>query len=112
MGSTAQHPSLAAVRAAIELAEQSAGLGDFGELERKVQADADDHRARFDLALALNARNRRQEAADCLLEIIKRDRSWEEDGARKQLLQFFEAWGMTDAATLYGRRKLSGLLFR
>ncbi len=111
-GSAAQHPSVTAVRAAVELAEQSASLGDFGELERKVQADPDDHRARFEVALALNARNKRQEAADCLLEIIRRDRSWDEDGARKQLLQFFEAWGMTDPATLYGRRKLSGLLFR
>ena len=112
VGSAAQHAGVTAVRAAVELAEQSASLGDFGELERKVAADADDHRARFDLALALNAKTRREEAADCLLEIIRRDRSWDEDGARKQLLQFFEAWGMTDKATLYGRRKLSGLLFR
>ncbi len=60
----------------------------------------------------MNAQNKRQDAADGLLEIIRRDRSWNEDGARKQLLQFFDAWGMTDKATLYGRRKLSGLLFR
>ena len=111
-GSAAQHPSIAAVRAAIELAEQSEGLDDVSELERKVAAAPDDHQARFDLALALNAGGKRQEAADGLLEIIKRDRSWDEDGARKQLLQFFEAWGMTDKATIYGRRKLSGLLFR
>lgn len=111
-GSAAAHPSVVAVRAAVDLAEQSVGLGEVGDLERRVETDGDDHRARFDLALALNAANNRQGAADCLLEIIKRDRSWDEDGARKQLLQFFDAWGMTDKATLYARRKLSGLLFR
>ena len=111
-GSAAQHPGVVAVRAAVDLAEQSASLGDFGDLEARVAADPDDHRARFDLALALNSQNKREEAADRLLEIIRRDRSWDEDGARKQLLQFFEAWGMTDKATLHGRRKLSGLLFR
>ncbi len=111
-GSTAQHPSLVAVRAAVDLAEQSADLGDDAELQRKVDVDPEDHQARFDLALALNAGNKRQDAADALLEIISRDRSWNEDGARKQLLQFFDAWGMTDKATLYARRKLSGLLFR
>jgi putative thioredoxin len=111
-GSTAQHPSIIAVRAAIDLAEQSASLGDFRELQSKVTADPDDHQARFDLALALNAKNKRDEAADRLLEIVKRDRSWNDDGARKQLLQFFEAWGVTDKATINARRKLSGLLFR
>ncbi|WP_131115161.1 thioredoxin [Lichenihabitans psoromatis] len=112
VGSAAQHPSVVAVRAAIDLAEQSASLGDFSDLERQVAADPDDHQARFDLALAFNAKNKRDEAADCLLEIIKRDRSWNEDGARKQLLQFFEAWGVTDKAAVQARRRLSGLLFR
>lgn len=111
-GSAATHASVVAVRAAVDLAEQSAGLGETGDLERRVAADADDHQARFDLALALNAQNNRDGAADGLLEIIQRDRSWNEDGARKQLLQFFDAWGMTDKATLSARRKLSGLLFR
>ena len=111
-GSAATHASIVAVRAAVDLAEQSAGVGESGELERRVAADPDDHQARFELALALNAQNNRQDAADCLLEIIGRDRSWDDDGARKQLLQFFDAWGMTDKATLYARRKLSGLLFR
>ena len=70
-----------------------------------------DHQARFDLALALNGGGRRDDAAAALLEIIKRDRSWNDDGARKQLVQFFEAWGPVDPATLAARRKLSGLLF-
>nr|WP_295467793.1 thioredoxin [Mesorhizobium sp.] len=103
--------SVAGVKARIALAEQAAKLGDAGELLRRVEADPKDHQARFDLAMLYNARGERMEAADCLLAIMKADRSWNDDGARKQLLQFFEAWGMTDEATLVARRKLSALLF-
>lgn len=102
---------ITAARAALDLALQAADLGDMPELERRIAADPDDHQARFDLALALNARGRRQEAADSLLHIFKRDRSWEEDRARQQLLQFFEAWGPMDPDTAQARRKLSTLLF-
>jgi putative thioredoxin len=70
-----------------------------------------DHQARFDLAVGLNARGRREEAANHLLEIVRRDRNWNDDGARKQLVQFFEAWGPMDPMTLAGRRRLSSLLF-
>lgn len=108
----ANDPALVPARTAIELAEQAAALGDVADLERRVAANADDHEARFDLALALNARNRRVEAAEALVEIVRRDRSWNEDGARKQLLQFFEAWGPKDEATMVGRRRLSAVLFR
>lgn len=104
-------PAVAAVRAAIELAEQAAALGDTGELEAKVVANPKDHQARFDLALALNARDRREEAVDHLIAIIKADRTWNDDGARKQLLQLFEAWGPMDEHSMAGRRKLSTLLF-
>ena len=104
-------PTIAAVRAAIDLAEQAASLGDTAELEAKVAADPKDHQARFDLALALNARDRRDEAVDHLIAIIRADRNWNDDGARKQLLQFFEAWGPMDEASVAGRRKLSTLLF-
>jgi putative thioredoxin len=107
----AADPAIAAVRAAIELAEQAAALGDTAELEAKVAADPKDHQARFDLALALNARERREEAVDHLIAIIKADRKWNEDGARKQLLQLFEAWGPMDEHSMAGRRKLSTLLF-
>lgn len=108
----ANDPAVAAARAALELAEKTADLGPIAELEQQVAANPADHRARFDLAVALNAKNRREEATDHLLEIFKRDRNWDEDGARKQLVQFFEAWGPMDEATLAGRRKLSSLLFR
>ena len=77
----------------------------------KVAANPKDHQARFDLALALNARDKREEAVDHLIAIIKADRKWNDDGARKQLLQFFEAWGPMDEHSVAGRRKLSGLLF-
>ncbi|MGO4740694.1 thioredoxin [Bosea sp. 2KB_26] len=107
----ASDPALTAVRAAIELAEQAASLGDTAELEAKVAANPGDHQARFDLALALNAHDKREEAVDQLLAIIKADRTWNDDGARKQLLQFFEAWGHMDDASVAGRRKLSTLLF-
>jgi putative thioredoxin len=103
--------SIAAARAALENAVQAAAVGDVAELERRVAADDNDHQARYDLAIALNARGRRDEAADALLEIIKRDRAWGEGCARKQLLQFFEAWGNMDPATIAARRKLSALLF-
>ncbi|MCB5174611.1 MULTISPECIES: thioredoxin [Microvirga] len=107
----ANDPAILGARAAIELAEQAGSLGDIADLQRKVEADPKDHQARFDLAVALNARNRRQEAVDQLLEIVRRDRNWNDDGARKQLVQFFEAWGPMDEMTLAGRRKLSSILF-
>lgn len=107
----ATDPAVAAVRAAIELAQQAAALGDTAELEAKVVANPKDHQARFDLALALNARERREEAVDHLIAIIKADRKWNDDGARKQLLQLFEAWGPMDEHSMAGRRKLSALLF-
>jgi putative thioredoxin len=107
----ANDPALAGARAAVELAEQAAALGDAADLQRRVETNPSDHQARFDLALALNARGRREEALDHLLEIVRRDRSWNEDGARKQLVQFFEAWGPTDEMTVAGRRRLSSILF-
>jgi putative thioredoxin len=76
------------------------------------RVDPDDHEARIELAIALNSMDKRMEAAEALLEAIKRDRAWNEEAARKQLLQFFEAWGFDDPSTLAGRRKLSTLLFR
>ena len=102
---------VAAARAALDLAEQANSLGDVAGLEAAVAANPLDHRARFDLAVALNGKGKRHEAADHLLEIIKKDRKWDDDGARKQLIQFFEAWGVMDEASLAARRKLSGLLY-
>ena len=107
----ANDPALAGARAAIELAEQAGSLGDLADLQRRVETDPTDHQARFDLAVGLNARGRREEAANHLLEIVRRDRNWNDDGARKQLVQFFEAWGPMDAMMLAGRRRLSSLLF-
>jgi putative thioredoxin len=103
--------AVAAARAAIELAEQSKSVGPIAELEKKVAANPADHQARFDYAIALNAGGKRAEAADQLLDIVKRDRKWNDDGARKQLVQFFDAWGPTDEATVAGRKRLSSLLF-
>jgi len=104
-------PAISAARAALELAEQAANTGDLKALEAAVAANPLDHQARSDLATALNAKGRREEAIDQLIAIIKRDRGWKDDGARKQLLQFFEAWGPMDEMTKLGRRKLSSVLF-
>jgi putative thioredoxin len=103
--------AVAAARAALDLAEQAKSLGPIAELEQKVAANPLDHQARFDLALALNGKGQRQDALDHLISIVKRDRKWNDDGARKQLVQFFDAWGPTDEATVEGRRKLSSILF-
>jgi len=100
-----------AVQASIDLAEQAKTLGPLTELEQKVAANPLDHQARFDLATALNAGGKRDEAVNQLLEIVKRDRKWNDDGARKQLVQFFDAWGPTDEATVEGRKRLSTILF-
>lgn len=104
-------PAVAGVRAAIEIAEQASALGDVAELAKAVETDPKNHQARIDLAVALNARNQRDEAVDALIASIKLDRKWNEEAARKQLLQFFEAWGPMDEASIAGRRKLSGVLF-
>ena len=109
--SAAKDPRVVAVRAQIDLLAQTAGLGDRTSLEARIAADPADHQSRFDLALLLNAEGDREGAVDRLLEIVRKNRSWEEEKARKQLLQFFEAWGPTDEATLAGRRQLSSLLF-
>jgi putative thioredoxin len=103
--------AVAAARAALELAEQAKTVGPIGELEQKVAANPADHQARFDLALALNSKDRRLDALEHLLAIVKRDRKWNDDGARKQLVQFFDAWGPTDEATVEGRKRLSSVLF-
>ena len=103
--------AVAAARAALELAEQAKTLGPIDELEQKVAANPLDHQARFDLALALNGKGRRADALEHLITIVKRDRKWNDDGARKQLVQFFDAWGPTDEATIDGRKRLSSILF-
>ncbi|MBX9710544.1 MAG: thioredoxin [Xanthobacteraceae bacterium] len=103
--------AISAVQTMLDLAEQAQAVGPVEELEKKVAANPLDHQARFDLATALNAKNRRADAAAQLLDIVKRDRKWNDDGARKQLVQFFEAWGADDDATVEGRKRLSTILF-
>jgi putative thioredoxin len=103
--------SVAAAQAALQLAEQVKTLEPIAELEQKVAANPLDYQARFDLALALNSKGRRLDALEQLIGIVKRDRKWNDDGARKQLVQFFDAWGPTDEATIEGRKQLSSILF-
>jgi putative thioredoxin len=103
--------AVAAAHAALQLAEQAKTVGPLTELEQKVAANPADHQARFDFALALNGKGRRLDALEQLMAIVKRDRKWNDDGARKQLVQFFDAWGPTDEATIEGRKRLSSILF-
>lgn len=108
----AQNKALAGVRSALELARQSAQAdGDVAALEKRVQADPNDHAARFDLALALYAAGNHERAVDSLLEIVSRDRAWREEAARKQLVKMFEAFGAADPLTIAARRRLSSILF-
>ena len=99
------------VEAELKLREQAAQAGDTAPLAAKLAADPGDHQARFDLALALDAKGDRDGAIEQLLELIKRDRKWNDDGARKHLVTLFEAMGPTDPRTIAARRKLSSLLF-
>jgi putative thioredoxin len=108
----AGNPEIAAARAALDLAEAGEkASGAVGELRARIARDANDHDARFDLAGALFAAGERETAVDELLEIIKRQREWNEQAARKQLVKFFEAMGPADPLTLTARRRLSSLLF-
>jgi putative thioredoxin len=103
--------AVAAARAALELVEQAKAVGPIAELEKKVIDNPADHQARYDLAVALNAKGKRKEAVEHLLAIVRKDRKWNDDGARKQLVQLFEAWGPNDEMTVEGRKQLSSLLF-
>ncbi len=103
--------AFASVAAKLELAALGEKAGEIGPLKERLDRDPNDHQARFDLALALHAAGQAEPAAEALLEIIRRNRAWNEEAARKQLLKFFEAWGPTDPMTLNTRRQLSSLLF-
>ncbi len=108
-----EHAEVAGARSALALAEEGRkARAELSTYEKRLAADPSDHQARYDLASALNAGGRREDAAEALLEIIRRERAWNDDAARLQLLKFFEAWGFDDPATTAARRKLSGLLFR
>ncbi len=98
-------------KAALELAATPVDHGEIANLTRAIEANAEDHQSRLDLAVALNAAGKKQEALDHLLHIVRRKRDWNEEAARKQLVKFFEAWGPKDEFTLQGRRKLSSILF-
>jgi putative thioredoxin len=102
---------VASVRAALELARNAAKAGDIPKLEARIKASPTDHQARIDYALALAAGGRKTEALDQLLEAVRRDRKWNDEAARRQLVQLFDAWGPKDPATLEGRRRLSSILF-
>jgi putative thioredoxin len=100
------------VEAAILLAEKSAGAGDLATLQQRLAENANDHQTRFDLAIGLAANGEKAEALDLLLDLVRMDAKWNDEAARKQLLQFFDAWGPKEPLVAEGRRKLSSILFR
>jgi putative thioredoxin len=107
----AADPAVAAVVKKLDQIEEARKLGDPAALEQALAQDPDDHAARLKLAKIRNVEGDRQAAADHLLHIMKRDRAFEDDGARRELLQFFDVWGPKDPATIAARRKLSSILF-
>lgn len=107
-------PDVAGVQAALDLKEQSAqvaGGADLSALEAKIAADPKDQQARLDLAVARYGAGQREQAMDELLEMVRKDRKWNEEAARKQLVKFFEALGPADPLAVQGRRRLSSILF-
>ncbi len=108
----AGHAEIAAARTALELAESGEkAKGALGELRERIARDPKDHQARLELAAALFGSGEREPAIDALLELVRRDREWNEQAARKQLLKFFEALGPTDPLTVSARKRLSSILF-
>jgi len=108
----AEHAEISGARSALMLAKEGReATAKLAVFQDRLAADPADHEARYELATALNAMNQREEAAEALLEIIRRQRGWNEDAARLQLLKFFESWGSEEPATGAARRKLSALLF-
>ena len=107
-----KHAEIAAAHSALELAEQAQkAMGSVGKLRARLEANADDHEARLELATALFGAGERESAIDELLTLFKRDRNWDEQAARRQLVKFFEVMGPTDPLTLSARRRLSSLMF-
>ena len=107
----ANHAAVSGARAALTLAEEAGVLGDAADLMARIEVDPGDHEARYELATVQFLRGQIETAMDHLVQIVKRDREWEDDKARKQLVKFFEALGPKDPATLKGRRMLSAVLF-
>jgi putative thioredoxin len=107
----AKDPAIQAVAKKLEQIEEARKLGDPVALERELAANPDDHAARLKLAKILNVQGDREKAAEHLLAIMRKDRTFDDDGARRQLLEFFEVWGPKDPATISARRRLSSILF-
>ncbi|KAB8124319.1 tetratricopeptide repeat protein [Komagataeibacter medellinensis] len=108
----AGHAEITGARAALELKREGRKAAEEAEeIRARINANPKDYAARFELSAALNAAGKRAEAADELLTIMKADRQWNDDAARKQLIRLFEAWGQTDPDTLAARRRMSSLLF-
>ena len=104
-------PEITQAMSALALAEEIEDVGDITELKVKIETNENDHQARFDLGLAYYARGQNEEAVDALIDLVRRNRKWNDEAARKQLVKIFDALGNADPVTQDGRRKLSSVLF-
>jgi putative thioredoxin len=107
----AEHAAIAGARSALALAREAQGVGDTSGLRAAVEANPADHQARYDLAIALLGASNKEGAVDQLLELLRRDRKWNDEAARKKLIELFDAFGPTDPLTADGRRRMSSILF-
>lgn len=107
----AQAPELAAIVTRLKLSAERKDSDEISALRQEIEKSPDNHQARFDLAVAIQAEGERAEAASLLLDIFSCDRDWNDQAARRKLLEFFEAWGPTDPLTVKMRGRLSSLLF-
>ena len=108
----AKNSEIQSVRSAVELAETgTAAAGQLGELQAKVEANSNDLQARYDLAVALFGAGQAEQSIDALLDIIRRDKNWNDQAARKELLKVFDSLGLTNPLTVDARRRLSSILF-
>ncbi|MEM7213236.1 MAG: co-chaperone YbbN [Pseudomonadota bacterium] len=109
--SIAEDPAIVAARAAVDLAEQAQDAGETDVLRAAIEADANNHQARFDLSVALAASGDNESAIEELLELFRRDREWNDGAAKEQLMTLFDTLGPKDPIGLRGRRRLSSMIF-
>ncbi len=108
----AKNADIQSVRSAVELAEAgTAAAGQLGDLQQRVAANPGDLQARYDLAVALFGAGQAEQSIEELLTLIERDKNWNEEAARKELLKVFNSLGLTNPLTVDARRRLSSILF-
>ncbi|MDX2103169.1 MAG: thioredoxin [Alphaproteobacteria bacterium] len=107
----AKDPDVVSIKTTLAILSEAGEIGSVEALEAALAEDPANHQARYDLAMALFAQGKREDAVDALLDLVKRNRAWNEEAGRKMLIRLFEAFGPTDPLTISARKRLSSLLF-